>query len=99
VVERRRLPDRRKCETIAFEHGGLKYAVTMGYFPDGSVGEIFLNTDGKAGSAADVSASDAALAVSLALQYGCPLEVIRSSVKRNADGSPQGPLAAALDKV
>lgn len=96
---RKQLDARRYAETLAFEHGQHKFHVTAGYFADGTVGEIFVNTSQKAGSEADINASDAAVAVSLALQYGCPLRVLREAMKRNADGSPQGPLAAALDKV
>lgn len=98
-MQRRRLPQRRVCEHVSLEHAGLRYVVSYGYFEDGQLGELFVNTDGKTGSAADISISDAAVAVSIALQYGASIETLRTSMKRNADGSPQGPLAAALDRV
>lgn len=96
---RKQLNNRRYSETLAFEHGQHRFHVTAGYFADGSVGEVFVNTSQKAGSEADINASDAAVAVSLALQYGCPLQTLREAMKRNADGTPQGPLAAALDTI
>lgn len=43
--------------------------------------------------------SDAAVAISLALQYGCPIDVLRAAMKRDKDGSPMGLLSHALDKV
>lgn len=94
---RRKLDDRRPCRTVTFEHDGKKYHLTVGFFPDRTPGEIFLNSGGKAGSEADVNMSDAAVAVSLALQHGCPLDVLRDATKRTPSGAPQGPLAAALD--
>jgi ribonucleoside-diphosphate reductase alpha chain len=94
------LPDRRSAETTNFEVDGQKYVVTVGRFPDdGRVGEIFINSSQRAGSAADVNAVDGAFAVSLALQYGCELKVLRKGVKRNGDGSPQGVIGGALDTI
>jgi hypothetical protein len=40
---RRRLPNRRLAETFELEVAGLKYTATVGRFPDGSIGEMFLN--------------------------------------------------------
>lgn len=95
---RKILPQRRANETFTFRHGSFHYTVTAGYFEDQQVGEIFINSN-KIGSEADVIASDAAIAVSLALQYGCPLEVLKKSMQRNADGTPMGPLSHALELI
>ncbi len=99
MPDRKRLPQRRRSDNVTFHHKSLAYTATFGFFDDDKVGEVFINTSGKAGSEADVNASDGAVAISLALQFGCPLRILRSSMKRNADGSPQGPLAAALDLI
>lgn len=97
---RRKLPDRRLNTTVKFEHSnGHKYLLTVGLYPDGSPGEIFINTSMKSGSEADLNASDAAVAVSLALQHGCTLDELRLAMKRNPDGTPAGPLGRALDEV
>jgi ribonucleoside-diphosphate reductase alpha chain len=99
-MNRKRLPDRRFAETMNFSVDGQNYICTIGRFPDtGQLAEIFINSSMKLGSMADINAIDGAFAVSLALQYGCPLEVLRSGMKRNADNSPQGPLGAALDTI
>jgi hypothetical protein len=108
-MNRQRLPNRRMTVTIKFEHARgpgdapRKYIASFSQFVDGPAlgqpGEIFINTEQKAGSEADINASDAAVAVSLALQYGCPIGVLREALKRNPDGSPMGPLAAALDII
>ena len=94
--ERECLPNKRACETIAFERNGLNYHATVGFFADRRPGEIFLNHD-SSDSLADVLASDAAIAVSLALQFGCPIETIRHALKRNSQGEADSPIGAALD--
>ena len=103
---RRHMANRRPAITLQVKHRThagkeFPYLVTVGLYGDQSIdiGEIFINTAGKAGSDIDTMVSDAAVAVSLALQYGCPLEVLRSAMKRNPDGSPTGLMSHALDEA
>ena len=96
MTERQRLPNRREHELLDFEHAGIRYTAGIGRFEDGALGEIFLNA-AKHGTAVDANARDAAVAASLLLQYGCPVDTLRSALTRNADGSASGPLAHALD--
>jgi ribonucleoside-diphosphate reductase alpha chain len=95
---RQRLPNRRLAETFSFEIAGLKYTATVGRFPDGTVGEIFLQNH-KPGSQTDFNARDSAIAASLALQHGAPLETIRKAILRDSQGRPSTPLGVALDKI
>jgi ribonucleoside-diphosphate reductase alpha chain len=44
-----------------------------------------------------VNARDAAVAASLLLQHGCPLDTLRQALTRNGDGLGSGPLAHVLD--
>jgi hypothetical protein len=96
------LPTRRRSETFSFEVpvGGvvLHYTATVGYYPDGRVGEVFLNNH-KSNSTADTNARDAAIALSFALQHGADLEDIRKALCREANGRASGPLGAALDLI
>jgi hypothetical protein len=55
--------------------------------------------DGKIDSHADVMARDAAVAASLALQGGTPLETLRRALLRDRRGVASGPLGAALDQI
>jgi hypothetical protein len=93
---RRRLANRRACETFELEVGGLHYVVSVGHFADGALAEIFI-TNGKAGSDSDTAARDSAVVASIALQYGVPLDVLRHALMRYAQGRPSGPLGAALN--
>lgn len=99
MTNRTRLPNRRYSETLNFEIDGQKYIATVSFFEDNKLAELFINSSGKLGSTADINAADGALAVSLALQYGVPADVLQRGMKRNADGTAQGPLGAALDVV
>jgi len=96
--ERERLPNRRTGETFELEVGGLRYTATIGRFPDGRVGEIFVNNH-KSNSAADTNARDSAIVCSIALQHGCDVETIRRALCRDNYGRPSGPLGAALDRL
>jgi ribonucleoside-diphosphate reductase alpha chain len=98
MTARHRLPNRRHAETFSLQCAGLAYICTVGHFEDGRVAEVFL-TNHKAGSAAGIMASDAALVTSLALQHGVPLETIRRALMRDSQGRPSGPLATALDII
>src|SRR5262249_34743639 len=62
VKMRERLPTRRRSETFGVEvrtsTSVLHYTATVGYFPDGRIGELFLSNH-KSNSGADVNARDA----------------------------------------
>jgi hypothetical protein len=96
-MHRQRLPNRRDITTINFEHDGQRYVTSAAIFDDGRLAELFVNSAGKVGSASDITVADAAVAISIALQYGADAETIRAALKRNPDGTAQGPLGHALD--
>jgi ribonucleoside-diphosphate reductase alpha chain len=78
VVERplrRRLPEERQALTHRFEVGGHEGYITVGLYEDGKPGEIFLKM-AKEGSTISGLMDSFATAVSLALQYGVPLEAL-----------------------
>jgi hypothetical protein len=95
---RTRLADRRVAEIFELEVGGLHYTCTVGRFPDGSVGEVFLQNH-KPGSQSDFNARDSAIVCSLALQHGVALAVIRRALLRDPRGNASTPLGAALDRI
>ncbi len=98
AMTRKRLPDRRSSITFDVEACGLRFTVSASPFADGTLGEVFIQNH-KADSGAGIMASDSAIAASLALQYGCPVEVLRKALSRDARGQASGPLGAALDKI
>jgi ribonucleoside-diphosphate reductase alpha chain len=72
---RRRLPSERQAITHKFSISGHEGYVTVGMYEDGSPGELFLVMS-KEGSAISGLMDGFATAISLALQYGVPLEVL-----------------------
>ena len=72
---RRKLPDERQALTHKFDIAGHEGYITVGLFEDGSPGEIFL-VMAKEGSTISGFADAFAQAVSYALQYGVPLQVL-----------------------
>ena len=73
VAQRTRLPDRRKGYIQKATVGGHKVYLHTGEFDDGSLGEIFIDMH-KEGAAFRSLMNNFAIAVSLGLQYGVPLE-------------------------
>ncbi|MBO6686763.1 MAG: adenosylcobalamin-dependent ribonucleoside-diphosphate reductase, partial [Parvibaculum sp.] len=70
---RDRLPDRRKGYTQKALVGGHKVYLRTGEYDDGKIGEIFIDMH-KEGAAFRSLMNNFAIAVSLGLQYGVPLE-------------------------
>ena len=73
---RRRMPRERQSITHKFSIGGHEGYITAGKYEDGSVGEIFLTDIGKEGSTLRGMMNSFATAISIALQYGVPLETL-----------------------
>jgi hypothetical protein len=96
MSERRRLENRRASMNYDFECNGLHYTATVSRYPDGSPYEVFLQNH-KPGSQSDSNARDAAVAASLALQYGVPLDVLQRALLRDGQGRASTPLGCALD--
>lgn len=98
VPVRQRMPNRRYGETFSLEHSRADFTVTAGHYPDGRLGEIFIGA-AHANSMLDALASDAAIAISFALQHGADPDALKAAMKRNSRGAPSSPIGAALDLV
>jgi ribonucleoside-diphosphate reductase alpha chain len=71
--EREKMPDRRKGYTQKAVVGGHKVYVRTGEYDDGRLGEIFIDMH-KEGAAFRAMMNNFAIAISLGLQYGVPLD-------------------------
>jgi len=71
--ERQRLPNRRKSYTQKATVGGHKVYLHTGEYENGKLGEIFIDMH-KEGAAFRSLMNNFAIAISLGLQYGVPLE-------------------------
>jgi ribonucleoside-diphosphate reductase alpha chain len=70
---RTRLPKSRPSNTTSFAVGGAEGYMTAGSYPDDGLGEVFLKL-GKQGSTLAGVMDAFSIAISIALQYGVPLE-------------------------
>jgi ribonucleoside-diphosphate reductase alpha chain len=73
IAKRQRMPDRRKGYTQKAIVGGHKVYLRTGEYEDGRLGEIFIDMH-KEGAAFRSLMNNFAIAVSIGLQYGVPLE-------------------------
>src|ERR1700755_2455353 len=95
-MTRQRLPDRRAAQTVALEHGGARFTVTLGFYPDGRPGEVF--THGiRSGSSLDALLADACVVVSCLIQHGVEPREIASSMGRLGNAEPASIVGAVID--
>ena len=95
---RRTLPQHRAAETFDLRFWSQPFTVTLGFYADGTPGEVFI--DGcKTGNDIESIARDAAVLLSLALQHGVPAETIRHAVTRGASEEPASILGAVVDSI
>jgi hypothetical protein len=97
-MTRVRLPDRRFAETVALEHGGARFMVTIGFYPDGRPGDVF--THGlRTGSNLDALLADACVVVSCLIQHGAEPSDLAASMGRLGSAEPASVIGAVLDLV
>jgi hypothetical protein len=97
-MTRLRLPNRRQAETTVIEHGGMRFEVTVGFYPDGRPGEVFTH-GAKAGSTMDGLLDDACVLVSRLLQHGVAAADLAGSVGRLGNAEPASVIGAVVDLV
>jgi hypothetical protein len=97
-MTRERLPNRRAAETVQIEHGGQRFTVTIGYYPDGRAGEVF--THGfRIGSTLDALLADACVLLSVLMQHGIETRELASSMGRLGSSEPASVIGAVLDLI
>lgn len=97
LLYRRTLPQRRGGENFEFICGVTRFVASVRREAQGRpITEIFLNGP-KIDSDVDLTARDAAMVISIALQFGVPIRALAHSTGRNADGSAASPIGALLD--
>jgi ribonucleoside-diphosphate reductase alpha chain len=98
---RRRLPDERRAITHKYQVAGHEGYITVGLYPDGQPGEIFLKM-AKEGSTVSGLMDTLATMTSLALQYGVPLRDLVSKFTHvrfepsGFTGNPEVPIAKSI---
>src|SRR5262245_57560260 len=98
MTARRRLPHRRGAVALDIEHADHRYRMHLGYFPDGAVGEVFVDP-AKQNSMLDAFAADAAILVSLLLQHGATPAELGHALRRAPDGSAASLVGVVVDRL
>jgi hypothetical protein len=99
MSERRVLPQRRHTVTFTERFWNQDWHISVGFFPDGSPGEVFISAAKLPGSELDAACRDCGVLLSLGLQHGVPLDVAAGAVTRNANGAPSSIAGAVLDRI
>ena len=97
-MTRMRLPDRRAAETVVLEHGGARFMVTIGFYPDGRPGEVFTH-GARSGSNMDALLADACVVVSCLIQHGVEPRDLAASMGRLGNAEPASVIGAVVDLV
>lgn len=94
------LPMRRRSETfdVKIERPKMMLAVTIGFDNQGMVREVF-TAGAKTGSDSEAMLRDACILLSLGLQYGAPIEVIRGALTRDLDGEASSVVGKVIDVI
>jgi ribonucleoside-diphosphate reductase alpha chain len=96
------MPKERQSITHKFSIAGHEGYITAGMYEDGTVGEIFLTDIGKEGSTLRGMMNAFATSISIALQYGVPLETLVRKFAymrfdpEGATGNPEVPFAKSM---
>lgn len=94
-MTRERLPDRRPSESEDLFFEGNRYHISIGYYPDGRIGEVFTH-GAKIGSEMDRLLDDTCVVFSLLLQHGVRPDDIAGSMGRRRSG-PASIIGAVAD--
>jgi ribonucleoside-diphosphate reductase alpha chain len=97
IATRRSLPDRKRAISTKARIGGHSVRLITGEYPDGKLGEIILVTS-KEGAAWRAMLNQFAIAVSIALQHGVPLEAF-IKVFTFQKFEPSGPVEGGSGRV
>jgi len=75
-----------------------EFTVTVGYYDDGRVGEVFIDGAKPGSTMADVT-RDGAVLISLALQHGVPLFTMKHAVSRDRANNAATIIGAVIDRI
>lgn len=105
MTARQRLPNRRCAATRELAWGQHHFSVTVGFDMDtGAVREVFVADGGRSGTDLQNTLQDACVVVSVALQYGVPVEALTRSLGRvpapfGGGDVPASAIGAVLEAV
>ena len=98
IIPRRTLKNRRPNSSVTVEWHGQSFELTVGFYDDGQIGEIFAG-GGKTPQDIQQLVADACVLISIALQYGVSIQALGRSLARHEDGKPYTIIGIICDVV
>jgi hypothetical protein len=95
-MTRETLPNARLCVTRDIWWLSRQIQVSMGFFADGRPAEVFVNGL-KVGTDVQAVARDASIILSLALQHGAPLDIIKGALTRGEHDEAASLIGVVVD--
>lgn len=86
MTHRERLPNRRRAETVNIEISGNAYQLSIGYYDDGRIGEVFLGGP-RSGSDMQGLLADLGVVISRLFQFGDTPASLAAGMARLGDGT------------
>ena len=96
-MNRERLPNRREGDNFDFIVGSTHFSASVRR-SEGQLREVFIHGP-KIDSDVDMTIRDAAILISIALQYGIKVSEMAHSMGRNPDGRASSPIGEILDII
>ena len=84
---RNRLAQRRNSENLTLIWEGQQYELTIGFYDDGRIGEVFADS-GKSPQTVQQLMSDACILISIALQHNVTVDSLLNSIPKHEGGKP-----------
>lgn len=105
-MSRTTLPPRREAALLPViwrtETGAHKFDISVGFYPDGRVSEVFYNGGLKSGSGLAHAIQDACVVLSIAFQHGVPVADIQpalGTVPLGGGSTPASPIGAIVAAI
>ena len=96
-MTRKRPRNRRRVETSRLFFMNSEFTVSIGYHDNGQIAEVWCDPPAHmTGNAADFLARDAATVISVAIQWGVPIEELAKSIARVQDAPESEPRPATI---
>ena len=98
MTKRQSLPSRRQAETVDIKVGGTAYQLSIGYYDDGRVGEVFLGGP-RSGSDMQGLLADLGVVISRLFQHGDNLASLAAGMARLGDGATPASIVGVIADV
>jgi ribonucleoside-diphosphate reductase alpha chain len=98
MADRNLLPPKRRTETVKRKVDGFTLHISVGFYPDGSVGEVFVNSS-KEGTQMRELLRSLSMVMSIALQHGVPLGEVLDAIEDKHTSTVGDAISSAIKEI